>query len=261
MIDSKSDKFPKGVNLFGSFGWRSHTIFNANEDKDPYVLPSFGDHSLSLGLGCLGMPGNTAYFGFFDICKPKPGEVVVITGAGGAVGSLVGQLAKLKGCQVIGFAGSDDKCTWLKNELGFDYAFNYKKVNADEELRAAAQNGVDCYFDNVGGELSTIILGHMREFGRIVVCGSISTYNLPLADWPKVPVSQPIFIVRQLTMEGFLVSRYVDRWLEGITKLLEWIDQGKIKYHETITEGLENTPEAFIDLLRGKNIGKAIVKV
>jgi len=261
VVDSKSEQFPKGANVFGQFGWRTHTIFNATENKEPYILPPFGDHPLSLGLGTLGMPGNTAYFGLLEMCRPKAGEVVVVTGAGGAVGSLVGQLAKLKGCQVIGFTGTDAKCNWLKNELRFDRAINYKSANVKGELRAAAPDGIDCYFDNVGGELSSVIMNQMRQYGRIAVCGAISSYNTPFAQWPKLPILQPLFVTKELKMEGFIVTRYNDRWMEGITKLAQWVAQGKIKYEETITNGFENTPQALIDLLRGKNTGKAVVKI
>lgn len=250
--------------MCGSFGWRTHTIFNPAENKDvnrPYILPVFGSLPLSLGVGLLGMTGNTAYFGLLEHCKPKSGEVVAVSGAAGAVGSIVGQIAKLKGCKVIGIAGSDNKCKWLKNDLGFDHVINYKTQDISAALSEAAPDGVDCYFDNVGGEISSSVINQMRDFGRIAICGSISCYNLPIAEWPKVPILQPIFVVRQLIMEGFLVIRYTDRWLEGIAQLYKWTTEGKLKYEETVTDGFENTPQAFIDMLRGKNTGKAVVKV
>lgn len=187
MIESKNADYPVGAYVCGSFGWRTHTIISKNEAHDlvmrPYVLPSFGDLPLSLGLGHLGMPGNTAYFGFLEICKPKEGEVVVVSGAAGAVGSIVGQLAKIKGCKVIGIAGSDDKCAWLTEEMGFDHAINYKTEAVADVLKKYAPDGVDCYFDNVGGGLSSIVINSMREFGRISVCGSISSYNLPVNEF------------------------------------------------------------------------------
>lgn len=264
VIESKNVKLAVGTNVLSNFGWRTHTIYNTAEEtgkRELSVLPDFGDRPLSLGLGCLGMPGNTAYFGFLDICKPKEGEVVVVTGAAGAVGSIVGQIAKIKGCKVIGFAGSNDKCDWLRNELGFDHAINYKSANVAEELRKAAPDGVDCYFDNVGGELSSMILKQMRDFGRISVCGSISSYNTPIAEWPKVPILQPLFVMRQLSMEGFVVYRFKHRYEEGINQLLKWVNAGQIKYEETVTNGFENMPQALIEMLRGQNTGKAIVKV
>lgn len=203
---------------------------------------------------------NTAYFFFLEICKPKAGEIVVITGAAGAVGSIVGQMAKMQGCIVIGFTGDDSKCRWLKEELEFDHAINYKSSDVEKQLSAAAPNGVDCYFDNVGGELSAQIIHQMREFGRIAVCGSISTYQLEYDDMPKVSILQPVFIHKQLTMQGFQVWRYADRWMEGITAMYKLVDEGMVKYRETITDGFENLPQAFIDMLNGKNTGKAIVK-
>jgi len=263
VIESKNKAYPVGSTIFGQFGWQTHTIFNPSESKDPlqsYVLPSFGKNPSSLGLGVLGMPGNTAYFGFLEICQPKAGEVVAVSGAAGAVGTLVGQIAKLKGCKVIGFAGSDDKCAWLKNDLGFDNVINYKTENVSKALRAAAPDGVDCYFDNVGGEISSQIIQQMKDYGRIAVCGSISSYNLDIKDMPQVPILQPIFVFKQLKMEGFLVWRYADKWMEGIKQMSQWVDLGKIKYHETTTDGFKNIPKAFIDMLRGGNTGKAIVK-
>lgn len=223
-----------------------------------YILPDFGGLPSSLGVGILGMPGNTAYFGFLEICQPKAGETVVVTGAAGAVGSIVGQIAKLKGCTVIGFAGSDDKCKWLEDELGFDKAINYKNGDMAKALKEAAPKGVDCYFDNVGGELSFTIISQMNLFGRISVCGAISGYN---DQQVQVPALQKFFVFNQLKMEGFLVTRWADRWFEGLTEMAKWIQEGKIKYHETITLGFENTPKAFLEMLRGKNSGKAVIKV
>lgn len=224
-----------------------------------YILPDFGNLPPSLGIGVLGMPGNTAYFGLFDICKPKAGETVVVTSAAGSVGSLVGQIAKIKGCHVIGFAGTDDKCKWLEDELAFDKVINYKSANIAKALKEAAPNGVDCFFDNSGGDLSVTIIRQMNLYGRIAVCGAISEYN----ETSEVQIRSPFknIILQQLTLEGFVVYRYVDRWKEGIEQILKWIQEGKVKYHETVTEGFENMPQAFIDCLNGSNLGKAIVKV
>lgn len=263
ILESKNAKYPTGAFIVGSFGWRSHTIVNPDvpEMSNPtFLLPPIGDLPVSLGVGCLGMPGNTAYFGLLELCHPKTGETVVVTGAAGAVGSLVGQIAKLKGCRVIGFAGSDDKCVWLEKELGFDKAINYKKGDMRAALREAAPMGVDCYFDNVGGELSSVIINQMNLYGRIAVCGSISSYNLDAKDMPKVPILQPQLVFKQLKMEGFLVWRWADRWMEGITEMHKWIKAGHIKYHETVTKGFENMPTAFIEMLRGANTGKAVIK-
>lgn len=219
-----------------------------------------GDLPVSVGLGAVGMPGTTAYFGLLDICKPKAGEVVVVTGAAGAVGSVVGQIAKLKGAKVIGVAGSDDKCAWLKNDLGFDHAINYKTADIGAELKKIAPDGVDCYFDNVGGTISSTVINQMRDYGRIAVCGSISVYNSPVSEWPKVPILQPTFVFKQLTMQGFLVWSFNDRLTEAIAALKQWTVEGKIANRETVTDGFENMPQAFIDMLEGKNTGKAVVK-
>lgn len=187
IVDSKNPKYSVGEFMMGNYGWRSHTVLNPDV-KDPavmsYKMPPVGNLPISLGIGYLGMPGNTAYFGLLEICQPKAGETVVVTGAAGAVGSLVGQIAKLKGCHVIGFAGSDDKCQWLEKELQFDKAINYKNGDMKKALKEAAPKGVDCYFDNVGGELSSIIINQMNTFGRVAVCGSISSYNT-MGDLPK----------------------------------------------------------------------------
>lgn len=204
------------------------------------------------------MPGNTAYFGFLELCEPKVGETVVVTGAAGAVGSLVGQLGKLRGCSVIGFAGSDEKCKWLESEYGFDKAINYKSPNLYKQLKEASPKGVDTFFDNVGGDVSSMVSSRMNDYGRISVCGAISSYN---SDIPKVPAVQTAFVFKQLKMQGFLVWRWSDRWMEGITEMAKLVETGKLKYHETVTDGFESTPQAFIEMLRGKNFGKAIVKV
>jgi prostaglandin reductase 1 len=253
-------KFHRGSTVFAQAGWRTHTIINPEKMKinELTLLPDFGSVPYSSGVGACGMPGNTAYFGFLELCKPKAGETVVVTGAAGAVGSLVGQIAKIKGCRVIGFAGSDDKCKWLETELGFDKAINYKTADLVKSLKEAAPKGVDCYFDNVGGEMSSVIYQQMNLFGRISVCGAISGYN---DQQISVPAPQKFFVWNQLKMEGFIVHRWTDRWMEGVNQMLKWIQEGKIKYEETVTKGFENMPQAFIEMLRGANTGKAVVKV
>lgn len=225
-----------------------------------FILPPLGDLPLSLALGHLGMTGFTGYFGFMDICDPKDGDVVVISSAAGAVGSLVGQIAKLKGCKVIGICGTDSKCDWIKEELGFDHAINYKTESVDEMLNEYAPDGVDSYFDNVGGEMTSTVFSKMRENGRIAICGAISAYNLPFFEWPTTPLLLPMFTLKQLTMRGFNVKRYVNDFGTGMMQLKEWIEDGSIKYRETITEGFENMPQAFIDMLDGQCVGKAVIQ-
>lgn len=207
------------------------------------------------------MPGNAAHFGLLDICRPQPGEIVVVSAAAGAVGSLVGQIAKLKGCKVIGLTGSDEKCTWIQEELGFDHAINYKTADIVAELDEAAPDGIDCFFDTVGGPTSSLIINKMRDFGRIAVGGSMAAYNKPMSEWPKVPMPQSDFLFKQLTMRGFLIWGHTDKWLERIEDIRKWIEEGKIRYHETITKGFANMPQALVDMLEGKNMGKSVVEV
>lgn len=268
IIESKHPDFPVGKRICGYLGWRTHTIvtqhmLNENDliSSKPTLVPDI-DLPPSLFLGVLGMPGNTAYFGLFEICKPKQGETLVISGAAGAVGSHVGQLGKnVVGLTVIGIAGSDEKCKWLVNELGFDHAINYKTENVAAALRKAAPKGIDCYFDNVGGDISSTVIYQMKEFGRIAVCGSISAYNSDASSLPKTTVLQPVMVFNQLKMEGFIVHRWANRSAESVQKNLQWIREGKIRYRESVTKGFENMFDAFIGMLRGNNVGKAIVQV
>ncbi|KAI5652043.1 zinc-binding dehydrogenase domain-containing protein [Phthorimaea operculella] len=265
VVESKSADYKVGDKVVSHKGWRDYSILNTTPTLDPrqriYKLPDMQGLSESLGVGAVGMPGVTAYFGFLELCQPKAGETVVVTGAAGAVGSLVGQIAKIKGCKVIGFAGSDAKVQWLQKEIGFDKAFNYKTVNVLQALKEAAPNGVDCFFDNVGGEDSSIILSQMNDYGRIAVCGAISSYNEDPAKMPKCTVIQPALVFRQLKMEGFLVWRWTARWDEALTQLIQWISSGQLKTRETVTEGFDNIFDAFSGMLNGENTGKAVVKV
>lgn len=267
IVESRNPNYPVGKRVVGYLGWRTHTIINPktidqNDKlmKPPYILRDIDDLPLSLALGVLGMPGNTAYFGLMEICKPKSGETIVISGAAGAVGSHVGQIAKNLGLTVIGLCGSDEKCKWLK-DLGFDAAINYKTARVAITLRKIAPQGIDCYFDNVGGDISSTILYQMKPFGRIAVCGSISTYNADALSLPKCTVLQPTMVYNQLKMEGFVVSRWSNRWNEGIEHNLQLIREGKLHYHETVTKGFQNMFDAFVGMLHGKNFGKAIVQV
>ncbi|KYN10151.1 Prostaglandin reductase 1 [Trachymyrmex cornetzi] len=264
IVESKNPAFPVGKRIVGNLGWRTHTIIDPKTEdqffkQNPYLLPDIGDLPPSLGLGVLGMPGNTAYFGLLEICKPKSGETIVISGAAGAVGSHVGQIAKNLGLNVIGICGSDEKCKWLTEEMGFDFAINYKTMLVAARLREIAPQGVDCYFDNVGGDISGTVMYQMNLFGRVGVCGSISSYNAK--SLPKGTILQPAMLFSQLKMEGFIVKRWSDRWNEGIMQNLQWIREGKLRYRETVTKGFENMFDAFIGMLRGENIGKAIVQV
>ncbi|XP_045528915.1 prostaglandin reductase 1-like [Pieris brassicae] len=263
--DTKNPKYSIGTRVVTHKGWCDYSIVNPNESSTMnnivYKLPELKGLSPIHGLSSVGMVGVTAYFGLLEICQPKPGETVVVTGAAGAVGSLVGQIAKIKGCRVIGFAGSDDKVDWLQNTLGFDKAYNYKTANINETLKIAAPNGVDCYFDNVGGEISSIIMSHMNHFGRVSVCGSISAYNDDVSQLPRVPLLQFDITMKQLKVEGFLVHRWLTRWSEAFVDLTKWLLEGKLKTNEHITEGFDKIYDAFIGMLAGENTGKAVVKI
>ncbi|MRH41391.1 zinc-binding dehydrogenase [Aquibacillus halophilus] len=256
VIESKSDKFQQGDIIIGNFGWQEYYCANEKEIRkiDPSLAP------ITTHLGILGMTGLTAYFGLLDIGQPKEGDTVVISGAAGAVGSVVGQIARIKGARVVGIAGSEDKIEFLKQELNFDEAINYRTTNNIKiELANACPNGVDVYFDNVGGEISDAVFTQLNRHARITVCGSISSYNLKEIDiGPRV---QTTLIKKSALMKGFTVGDYSTRFTEGATQLGKWLQEGKLTYRETIEEGFENIPNAFLDLFKGNNIGKQLVKV
>ncbi|KAL8613047.1 hypothetical protein ACOMHN_008816 [Nucella lapillus] len=261
---SNNSDYPEGTLVLAYVGWRTLTLV-PDPNEAGFIgtrvrrLPDLGDSlSCSLCLGCLGMPGLTAYFGLLDRGQAKPGEVVLVSGAAGAVGSVVGQIAKIKGCTVIGSAGSKEKCDWLK-DLGFDHVFNYKEMTVDDALKHCAPSGIDIYFDNVGGEFSyTVLQNHMKTEGRVLVCGAISQYNN--TEQKERCLYKPI-IYKQLNVLGVCVAYFKERFSEGLQQLLIWLKEGKLKYRETVTEGFDRMPQAFISLFQGGNTGKALVKV
>ncbi|KAM6949079.1 prostaglandin reductase 1-like [Aplochiton taeniatus] len=258
VIHSKNALFPEGCHVVGRCGWRTHTVSDGTGLVP--LLPDWPqDLSMSLALGAIGMPGLTALYGLEDVLGLQAGETLLVNAAAGAVGSLVGQIAKLKGCKVVGSAGTDAKVASLK-ELGFDTAFNYKTISSLEEtLKKASPDGYDCYFENVGGPFSSVALTHMKQFGRIAVCGSISSYN---DTTPQTgPYPHLTMIMKQLKMEGFMVSRWEHKNQESLKRLLAWQKEGKLQCLEHITEGFENMPAAFMGMLQGDNLGKAVVKV
>lgn len=261
VTSSKHPDYPVGCQVLMDAGWVEVGVCSPDDPntKPPKVVPDMSPLSSSLHLGACGMPGMTAYFGLLDICDPKPSDTVVVSGAAGAVGSLVGQIAKLKGCKVIGFAGSEEKCAWLR-KLGYDFAFNYKTVSVSESLAESAPEGVDCYFDNVGGDMAVSVISAMNNKGRVAVCGAISHYN-EVGEQKKVTDILPICIFKELKVQGFQGWSYVARWSEGISEMSGWISKGDVKAEETIIKGFENTPGAFIGLFTGRNIGKMIVKL
>jgi NADPH-dependent curcumin reductase CurA len=269
VVESRAPGFAIGDIVTGMLGWRLYNLAKAGELRkvDPKIAP------VTTALGVLGMPGLTAYFGLLDIGQPKEGETVVVSGAAGAVGSTVCQLAKIKGCRVVGIAGSDDKNKYLRDELGVDAVINYKTENVGQALKAACPDRIDVYFDNVGGEISDAVMPLLNQGARIVICGQISLYNMNPAgsainpagsapDRPDVgPRPQTYLLVNSALMKGFIITAYAARFAEGVTQLAQWLAAGKLKYAETIVEGFENTPQAFIGLFTGDNLGKQIVKV
>ena len=254
VIESSSPKFQPGDVVTGMFGWRLHDV--AKADHLMKLIPGIPP---SAALGVLGGPGLTAYFGLLDIGQPQEGETVVVSGAAGAVGMTVCQIAKMKGCRVVGTAGSDEKNEYLRRELGVDVAINYKTTeNMSAALKAACPAGIDIYFDNVGGEISDAVLPLLNEGARIVLCGQISIYNSDKPDTGLRP--QPFLLVNKAMMKGFIITQYGKRFPEGIAQLAQWFMSGKLKHAETIVEGFDNTPRAFIGLFSGDNLGKQVVK-
>jgi NADPH-dependent curcumin reductase CurA len=256
VVESKNEQFQVGDFVLGRLGWRENFISDGKGilKIDPKVAP------IQAFLGTLGMPGLTAYVGLLDIGKPKAGETVFVSAAAGAVGSVVCQIAKLKGCYVVGSAGSDAKVSWLLEEAGVDAAYNYKKVeNVITEVGKNCPKGIDVYYENVGGIHLQAALAHMNKFGRIVMCGTIATYNAtqPVAG----PTNLSNVTTKQLTLQGFIVGDRQNKLQQFYADMGKWIAEGKIKWKETIVEGLENAPRAFIGLFKGENIGKMIVKI
>lgn len=255
VIASNNTKFQVGDIVEGMTGWQSHAVSDGKGYRtlDPAIAP------VSTALGVLGMPGLTAYFGLLDVTQPKPGETLVVSGAAGAVGSLVGQIGKIKGCRVVGIAGSDQKCRWLVEELGFDAAFNYKTANLSDRLNELCPDGIDIYFDNVGGPITDAVIARMNLFGRISICGQISQYNSERAE--QGPRLLFHFVIRRLMARGFLVFDFFDRYGEGLRQMTEWVRTGQLKYREHFFHGIEQMPAAFIAMLQGENTGKMLVRI
>ncbi len=256
VVESKNPKFKAGDMVDVYSGWQEYVVSDGGNMRkvDTNLAPA------SAYLGVLGMPGLTAYFGLLDVCNPQTGETVVVSGAAGAVGALVGQIAKIKGCHVVGIAGEDDKVKYLTAELGFDGAFNYKTTdNYPAKLKELCPKGIDVYFDNVGGPITDAIFTNLNTGARISVCGQISQYNNT-----KMEMGPRLFgalIVYRAKVQGFLVSDYAKRFTEGVTAMAGWIKEGKLKYRETFVDGFDNTPKAFIALLNGANTGKMLVRL
>lgn len=257
VIESRHAHLKKGDKIFGLTGLQEYAIIAA-ESKIPFQkIPSIPFVAETAFLGVLGMTGITAYFGMMEIGKPKKGETLVVSAAAGATGSVAGQIGKIHGCRVVGIAGTDEKCAWLTDELGFDAAINYKHSDWKEKLAAATPNGVDIDYENVGGEIMEAVLNRMNLHGRVVLCGLISGYTKETSG----PANLGLLIVKRLKVEGFLVLDYGARFTEAAMELAKWKMMGKLKDRQTVVEGLEKAPDALNMLFTGGNIGKLIVKV
>jgi len=254
VIESKHAGLAKGDIVLGYDGWQSHAVAKggALRKLDPRQAP------ISTALGVLGMPGMTAYVGLLDIGQPKPGETVVVSAASGAVGSAVGQIARIKGARAVGIAGSQDKCDYVVRELGFDACVNYKTGDLAAALRAACPGGVDVYFENVGGDVLRSVMTLLNQNARIPLCGLISEYNA--TESTPGPNLRPLLFNRVL-LKGFIVSDHLSRLGEFLKDCGGWLREGRLKHREDIVIGLEKAPEAFIGLLQGKNFGKLLVRV
>lgn len=253
---SNHPDYAEGDSVLGMWGWMDYSVSNGEgiTKLNPELAP------VTTALGILGMPGMTAYFGFLDICEPKEGDQVFVSGAAGAVGEIVGQIAKIKGCHVVGSAGTDEKVERIKAECGFDDAFNYKtETDYMTALKTRFPKGINCYFDNVGGEMTDAVLMNLANFARISICGAISQYNVEqIGTGPRLLT---MLLITQSRAEGFIVTRFQDRFPEGMQQMAGWLKDGKLKYREDVMDGLENTPKAFIRMLNGENKGKQLVKV
>jgi NADPH-dependent curcumin reductase CurA len=256
VVKSNSSRYKVGDHVSGLTGWQDYCI--ADEGANAMgVLPQGLPVPLTAMLGACGMTGLTAYFGLLELGQPKAGETVVVSAAAGAVGSVVGQIAKIKGCRAVGIAGGADKCRFLTEELGFDAAVDYKRPDWKERLAEATPKGIDVNFENVGGEIMEAVMARMNLFSRMPLCGMISGYN---TDQPMRADFSPI-LMRRIAVRGFIVIDFMARYAEGAMQLAQWIAEGKLKHRETIVDGLEEAPVAVNRLFDGANIGKLIVKV
>lgn len=255
VVESRSEKLAVGDTVSGWLGVQEYAVCEQNAvfKVDAETVP------LSKYVGALGMPGMTAYFGLLEVGAPKEGETVVVSGAAGAVGSLVGQIAKIKGCRVVGIAGGQEKCKWIVEELGFDAAIDYKAEDVGEALREHCQEGIDVYFDNVGGEILDAALARLARGARVVICGAISQYNN--LDAVRGPSNYMSLLVNRARMEGFVVVDYMGRMGEGMQEMGAWIADGRMVAREDVVEGFESFPEALQRLFRGENVGKLVLRV
>ena len=258
VIASNNPKFAKGDIVAIRSGWQSHALSDGKGLRK--VDPKLG--SISTAVGVLGMPGMTAYTGLLEIGKPKAGETVVVAAASGAVGSAVGQVARIKGARAVGIAGGKDKCDYVKNELGFDECVDHRDPNLAAKLKAACPNGIDVYFENVGGAVFEAVFPLLNPFARMPVCGLIAQYNDTQATVPNWAAAlMRNVLTKRLNIRGFIVSDFATMHGDFLRDMSQWVREGKVKHREFITEGLENAPSAFMGLLKGANFGKQLVRV
>jgi hypothetical protein len=253
VIESRNPKFAVGDKVVGYFGWQQYGVSDGSglTKVDATRIP------LSAYLGAVGMPGVTAWYGLNRIIEPKAGETVVVSAASGAVGGVVGQLAKIGGCRAVGIAGGPEKCRYVVDELGFDACIDYKNDDVGKALKTACPNGIDGYFENVGGAIMDAVLPRMNAFGRIALCGLIAGYN-----GQPIPIANPTwFLISRLKLQGFIISEHMDVWPQALKELGAHVAAGRIRYRESIAQGLENAPAAFIGMLKGQNFGKQLVKL
>lgn len=256
VVESRNDDYAAGDVVFGHWGWQEYAVSNGEEAEkfDTSLGP------MSTALGVLGMPGMTAYFGLLEVGQLQDGESVFVSGGAGAVGSLVGQIARIRGCHVAGSAGSPEKIAWMLEELGYDAAFNYKETHDyKSRLHEVCPDGIDVYFDNVGGSITDTAFTQINLGARIVLCGQISQYNETRV--PRGPRVLWNLIIQQARAEGFIVHRFRDRFPEARRQVAQWLKEGKVTYRETISQGIGNAPAAFIGLFEGANIGKQLVRL
>lgn len=259
VIASNNEMFPVGSLAAGTFGWQEYAVGEAGGAMAAYPVPEGIPPTAMLGV--LGTTGLTAYFGLLDVGRPQEGDVVLVSGAAGATGSVVGQIAKIKGCRTIGIAGGPDKCAWVKDVAGFDDVIDYKSEDVSRRIRELAPKGVNIYFDNVGGPILQAALGNIARKGRIVVCGGISS-GYTMEEPPPGPNNLSMLIVKSASMEGFVVLNYADRFMEGVGQLAQWMMEGKIVYAEDIQEGgLEMAPATLRRLFEGANLGKQLLQI
>jgi NADPH-dependent curcumin reductase CurA len=257
VVESRDPRFHAGQLVQGIFGWQDYAIARAGTISAPVPLPE--GVPMENAMSALGVTGLTAYFGLLDIGRPVAGETVVVSGAAGATGSVVGQIAKIQGCRVVGIAGGSEKCAWITDELGFDVAVDYKEPKFAGQLAEACPTGIDVYFDNVGGETLDAALSLLALRGRVVLCGAISRYNdRGLAPGPKNYMN---LVVRRGRMEGFIILDYMQRATEAVADLARWMREGRLKDRVDVQHGLENAPATLSRLFKGENVGKQLLRI